>query len=86
MSKDISDYVLSRVASPGSQILPNIRHSKMSDADLVNKMVGHLVPKAHGCFLYVKLILDLLERGNLVIKSASFKVRMSNQQIFCFVM
>ena len=29
---------------------------------------------ARGCFLYVKMVLDLLERGHLVIKSSSFNV------------
>ena len=33
-----------------------------------------LLDQARGCFLYVKLILDLLERGSLTIKSSTFKV------------
>ena len=30
--------------------------------------------KAAGCFLYVKLLLDFVERGQIVIKSDSFKL------------
>lgn len=74
LTKDITDYVQSKVAS-SSNILPNIRHSKtVTDTELVSRLTQHLAAKARGCFLYVKLILDLLERGNLVIKSATFKV------------
>ena len=34
----------------------------------------HLVRKAAGCFLYVKFLLDFLEKGHIVIKSDSFKL------------
>ena len=51
-----------------------MKHNKKSDINMSNKLVKHLVSVAQGCFLYVKLILDLIEKGNLVIKSASFKV------------
>lgn len=37
-------------------------------------LTEHLVRSAVGCFLYLKLTLDLLERGSLVIKSSSFNV------------
>ena len=37
-------------------------------------VINLLVDQARGCFLYVKLILDLLERGSLTIKSSTFKV------------
>ena len=45
-----------------------------SDGELAARLTGHLAAKARGCFLYIKLILDLLEKGSLSIKSASFKV------------
>ena len=38
------------------------------------KFPKYLVTTAKGCFLFVKLILDLIERGHLVIKSSSFKI------------
>ena len=30
--------------------------------------------QAAGCFLYAKLVLDLVERGKIAVKAASFKV------------
>ena len=33
-----------------------------------------MLQASHGCFLYVKMVLDLIERGFLVIKSSSFNV------------
>ena len=41
---------------------------------LLDSLRGHLVRKAGGCFLYVKLLLDFVERGQIVIKSDSFKL------------
>ena len=38
------------------------------------RITQFLVQVARGCFLYVKMVLDLLERGHLVIKSSSFNV------------
>ena len=35
---------------------------------------SHMVKKASGCFLYVKMMLDFIERGQIVIKSESFKL------------
>ena len=74
LAKDLTDYVADRVAA-SSRIVANIRHSKsVTDGELVARLTAHLASKARGCFLYVKLILDLLERGNIVVKSATFKV------------
>ena len=38
------------------------------------RITQFLVQVARVCFLYVKMVLDLLERGHLVIKSSSFNV------------
>lgn len=38
------------------------------------KFIQYLLSLTNGSFLYVKLILDLIERGNLVIKSTSYKI------------
>jgi len=74
LAKDLTDYVAGRVAA-SSRIVANIRHSKtVTDGELVARLTAHLASKARGCFLYIKLILDLLERGNIVVKSATFKV------------
>ena len=64
----MSDYIASRInVTQGSQT-PRIHRN------LVTKFSNFLINKASGCFLYVKLILDLVEKGNLTIKSGSFKV------------
>ena len=38
------------------------------------RLAQFLVAAAHGCFLYTKMTLDLIERGHLKIKSSSFNV------------
>lgn len=38
------------------------------------KLIGHLKSLSRGSYLYLKLTLDLIEGGYLVIKSSSFKV------------
>jgi len=72
LNKDLADYVSSRV-NTSSQITTNIWHKKVSDASMKEKLSNFLIIKAKGCFLYVKLILDFIERGTLNIKSSGFK-------------
>jgi len=72
LNKDLSDYISSRV-NCSSHISTNIWHKKMSGMAMAEKLTKFLTLKAKGCFLYVKLILDLMERGTLTIKSSSFK-------------
>ena len=72
LNKDLCDYISSRVNS-SSHISTNIWHKKMSDTAMMEKLNHFLIIKAKGCFLYVKLILDFIERGTLNIKSSSFK-------------
>jgi len=72
LNKDLCDYISSRVNS-SSHISTNIWHKKMSDTAMLEKLNHFLIIKAKGCFLYVKLILDFIERGTLNIKSSSFK-------------
>jgi len=72
LNKDLSDYISSR-ASSSSHISTNIWHKKMSDTAMMEKLRNFLIIKAKGCFLYVKLILDFIERGTLNIKTSSFK-------------
>ena len=38
------------------------------------RFLQHLTQTSQGNFLFAKLVLDLIERGHLVIKSSSFKV------------
>ena len=73
LNKDISDYVVTRVNS-SSHISSSLSHKKTSDAStMMEKLNSFLTVKAKGCFLYVKLILDFIERGTLNVKSSSFK-------------
>ena len=44
------------------------------DGSPQTRFTQYLTEKAHGSYLFAKLVLDLLERGHLVIKSTSFKV------------
>ena len=72
---DITEFVSRRISrSPSIQrnITPQLgRHTE--DNPQV-KFQNYLVSIAKGCFLFVKLVLDLVDRGHLVIKSSSFKI------------
>ena len=72
---DIRDYISSRcLRSP--EIVTNIRVRDRGDDSrgVLERFSQHVVRKAAGCFLYVKLLLDFMERGQIVIKSDSFKL------------
>jgi len=72
--KDLSDYIASRISvTQGNSPVAGPKTLRIH-RNLVTKFSGFLINKASGCFLYVKLILDLVEKGNLTIKSGSFKV------------
>ena len=75
LNKDVADYIGSRVHAALS--LPrgsgSWRRNKQSEAGTVEKLTRFLTIKARGCLLYVKLVLDLIERGTLNLKSSSFK-------------
>lgn len=45
------------------------------DNTAVAKLISHLKTLSKGSYLYLKLTLDLIEGGFLVLKSSSFKVR-----------
>ena len=57
------------------QLMTNVTPINKSESSesCVEKFSSHLTESAHGNFLFVKLVLDQITRGNLVIKS-SFKV------------
>lgn len=44
------------------------------DNTALAKLIGHLKNLSRGSYLYLKLTLDLIEGGYLVLKSSSFKV------------
>ncbi|XP_057601068.1 protein TANC1 isoform X3 [Hippopotamus amphibius kiboko] len=70
---DLHAYVQHRVRS-SQDILSNISLNGRADAALIGKVSSHLVLRSLGSYLYLKLTLDLFQRGHLVIKSASYKV------------
>ena len=76
VTKDLSDYVALRMAESQSivtNITPTARKVTEEGAQSA-RFQKYLVDTAKGCFLFVKLTLDLIERGHLVLKSSSFKV------------
>ncbi|XP_055253070.1 protein TANC1 isoform X6 [Moschus berezovskii] len=70
---DLHAYIQHRVHS-SQDILSNISLNGKADAALIGKVSSHLVLRSLGSYLYLKLTLDLFQRGHLVIKSASYKV------------
>lgn len=70
---DLHAYVQHRVRS-SQDILSNISLNGKADAALIAKVSSHLVLRSLGSYLYLKLTLDLFQKGHLVIKSASYKV------------
>ena len=69
----MSDYISTRLSL--AQIASKLhKNSSRQSRNLLAKFSSFLVTKAGGCFLYVKLVLDLVEKGSLSIKTGSFKV------------
>ncbi|KAL1461449.1 hypothetical protein WDU94_013348 [Cyamophila willieti] len=69
ISKDLLDYISWRVSSS-----PRIQSNVIPTSAGQHRFAQHLQGLARGSFLFAKLTLDLIERGSLVAKSASFKV------------
>ena len=72
MDQDISDFIISRQlqSQPAFSLVPR----RAERESLISVFRAHLVRKASGCFLYVKMMMEFLERGQIVIKSDSFKL------------
>ncbi|XP_053540094.1 protein TANC1 isoform X2 [Ictalurus punctatus] len=73
ISSDLHAYVQHRVEHSAS-ILTNITSNGKAEPAASSKLGSHLVGRSQGSYLYLKLILDLLEKGHLVIKSSNYKV------------
>ncbi|XP_075222893.1 zinc-RING finger and ankyrin repeat domain-containing protein rolling pebbles isoform X4 [Lycorma delicatula] len=69
LQKDLLDYINFRVSNS-----PSIQSNVVAGAAGQFRFCQHLLGLAQGSFLFAKLTLDLLERGHLVAKSASYKV------------
>nr|XP_014345120.1 PREDICTED: protein TANC1 [Latimeria chalumnae] len=73
ISNDLNLYIQYRISN-SQEILNNISLNGKADAVIVSKVSNHLITRSKGSYLYLKLTLDLFEKGHLVIKSASYKV------------
>ncbi|KAG5852551.1 hypothetical protein ANANG_G00063620 [Anguilla anguilla] len=72
IEKDLKAYVQHRVDN-SKEIMTNISLNGKADDTAVNNLSSHLVAHSLGSYLYLKLTLDLFEKGHLVIKSDSYK-------------
>ncbi|NXI40578.1 TANC1 protein, partial [Galbula dea] len=70
---DLNAYIQHRISN-SQEILNNISLNGRADAAIIGKVSNHLIMRSLGSYLYVKLTLDLFQKGHLVIKSASYKV------------
>ncbi|KAK8385521.1 hypothetical protein O3P69_016365 [Scylla paramamosain] len=74
-ARDLSDYVSFRcMHSPTIRSNIAVTQGKMEGGSAQHRFTQYLVAQSRGSMLYIKLILDLVERGHLVMKSGSFKV------------
>uniref|UniRef100_A0AAQ5Y0L3 Tetratricopeptide repeat, ankyrin repeat and coiled-coil containing 1b n=1 Tax=Amphiprion ocellaris TaxID=80972 RepID=A0AAQ5Y0L3_AMPOC len=73
ISNDLNAYIQYRI-NGSKDIMNNINLNGKADPLTVGKLSSHLISRSQGSYLYLKLTMDLFERGHLVIKSASYKV------------
>ncbi|XP_076018134.1 protein TANC1-like [Genypterus blacodes] len=73
INSDLNAYIQYRIGG-SKEIMNNISLNGKVDPVTVGKLSSHLISRSLGSYLYLKLTLDLFERGHLVIKSASYKV------------
>lgn len=68
-------YLMQRIHS-STEIQSNVSlgNGRLDNAAMA-KLISHLKSLSRGSYLYLKLTLDLIEGGYLVLKSSSFKVR-----------
>ncbi|XP_022255135.1 protein TANC2-like [Limulus polyphemus] len=74
LNQDLIDYITFRISS-NSSIRSNIAlANSKSEGSSYMRFANHLASLSKGCMLYLKLTLDLIEKGHLVMKSSSYKV------------
>ncbi|XP_058472318.1 protein TANC1 isoform X2 [Solea solea] len=73
IGSDLNAYIQYRINN-SKDIMNNISLNGKADPLTVGKLSSHLISRSQGSYLYLKLTLDLFEKGHLVIKSASYKV------------
>uniref|UniRef100_H2Y6U7 NACHT domain-containing protein n=1 Tax=Ciona savignyi TaxID=51511 RepID=H2Y6U7_CIOSA len=71
--RDSQLYINHRISCSNS--LANLTLSGKSDPAVAHKQLGqHLIKTAKGNFLFLRLTLDLIDKGSIVPKSSGFKV------------
>uniref|UniRef100_A0A672SHU2 Tetratricopeptide repeat, ankyrin repeat and coiled-coil containing 2 n=1 Tax=Sinocyclocheilus grahami TaxID=75366 RepID=A0A672SHU2_SINGR len=73
IDSDLQGYILHRLHS-SQEIQNNVALNGKLDNAAFTKLSAHLKSLSRGSYLYLKLTLDLIEKGYLVLKSSSFKV------------
>ncbi|KAM9346470.1 protein TANC2 [Symphorus nematophorus] len=74
IDQDLQGYLMQRIHS-SAEIQSNVSLSNgRLDNTALAKLISHLKSLSKGSYLYLKLTLDLIEGGYLVLKSSSFKV------------
>ncbi|XP_077390974.1 protein TANC2 isoform X2 [Festucalex cinctus] len=74
IDQDLQGYLMQRIhSSPEIQSNVSLSNGRLDNTALT-KLIGHLKTLSKGSYLYLKLTLDLIEGGYLVLKSSSFKV------------
>ncbi|XP_068192323.1 protein TANC2 isoform X2 [Antennarius striatus] len=74
IDQDLQGYLMQRIHS-SVEIQSNVSFSNgRLDNTALAKLISHLKSLSKGSYLYLKLTLDLIEGGYLVLKSSSFKV------------
>jgi len=77
LNKDLSEYIATRIR-PTAESQSTHRFKK----NPTQKLTKYLISKACGSFLYVKQVLDFIEKGLLVVKAGSFRVLPENLSEF----
>ena len=66
-------YINHRI-NTSTDIRNNISMNGNMELQTQVKFCAHVQTLSRGCFLYCKLLLDLIERGHLVLKSSNYKI------------
>lgn len=74
IDQDLQGYILHRIHS-SPEIQNNISLNGKMDNTTFGKLSAHLKALSQGSYLYLKLTFDLIEKGYLVLKSSSYKVK-----------
>jgi len=77
LNKDLTEYISSRV-----KVTAESQSSNRIKKNTTQKLTKYLISKACGSFLYVKQVLDFIEKGLLVVKAGSFRVLPENLSEF----